>query len=565
MYADVVVLTYQSPEIGTYTYEIPESLSSKIKVGQLVEIPFGTRTPLGLIVDVKKQKTEGVETRPIANIFYQLPILLPYQIKLLKWMSSYYLSPMVNCLESMLPEIPKRLSNFQSPKSSDKKFRQTIVLTSNLNRLPETLAKFPNAKNHIIYHNQLTMTERFKNWLKAIQGSVNFIFGLRSAIFVPCPNLEKIIIFDEHDGTYKDPRSPYFDTLSIAEKLKELTGAKIQIEDNAPKINTYFVHKHELNIPKITNKQVRIVSMVKEREAGNKSPISYELESHLRKIYKSGGRSLLFLNKKIESGQIYCRACKHQYYIKREPTECLNCKSPDFFFYSLNIASLANSVRQIIPGVTFRLVAEGIKSPPISYKLTSVDIATSFIFYAQIFNKYDLVAHISTDAVLNIPDFTSSEKTFSQISDLKRLTKEKGILILQTYNPQNTVIQNAANNNYLEFYNEQLDQKKQLFYPPFSLLVKLTIKGKNKEKILEKTTQFLEKLKERQVKDNEVSILGPYQSVFLSKFASYNIILKKRLKSYSLDNRQKALNELSIYLKGISRDWQITVEPTSLN
>src|SRR4030042_4405494 len=155
MYADVVVLTYQSPEIGTYTYEIPENLASNIKIGQLVEVPFGTRTPLGLIIDITSQKTQGIETRPIIRSLFNFPILLPYQIKLLKWMSKYYFAPLVNCLEAMLPQLPGKQFTVHSSqqivtKSVNRQpstVNQTPVLGPNLNRIPETLAKFPQAKN----------------------------------------------------------------------------------------------------------------------------------------------------------------------------------------------------------------------------------------------------------------------------------------------------------------------------------------------------------------------------------------------------------------------------------
>src|SRR3990167_3916508 len=102
MYADVVVLTYQSPEIDSYTYEVPENLEPKLKIGQLVQVPFGTRSPLGIVVKIKDQKPQGVRTRPILSFAFPTPLLLPWQIELLKWMASYYLAPMVNCLESIL-------------------------------------------------------------------------------------------------------------------------------------------------------------------------------------------------------------------------------------------------------------------------------------------------------------------------------------------------------------------------------------------------------------------------------------------------------------------------------
>src|SRR3990167_2862178 len=181
MYADVVVLTYQAPNIDTYTYEIPKNLEGLIKPGQLVQVPFGKRTPVGIILSADYQP-------PTTN----------YQIKLLKWMAFYYHAPMVNCLEAILPELPTKVvrlktnanlvrvaraegvpASARSPRTpinidstnttTDFRLRsrtrtsdgtsprqdppgQTLVLVPSINRLPETLAKFPSAKNYAIYH-----------------------------------------------------------------------------------------------------------------------------------------------------------------------------------------------------------------------------------------------------------------------------------------------------------------------------------------------------------------------------------------------------------------------------
>src|SRR3989344_3726182 len=279
MFANIVVLTYQAPNIQTYTYEIPKELEEKVKAGQLVAIPFGKREPMGIITDVNPSPSvipapsrggsafggkagiyskknwipdqakgseftepvgddkKGVQIKPISSIVLQQPILLPYQVELLKWVSFYYHAPMVNCLKAMLPEIPRRSlnvnsSSFGSSKTINHKpstINQTLILVPTLNRLPETLAKYPEAKNYAVYHNELKTSEKFAAWLKILSGNADFIFGSRSAIFTPCPNLKKIVIFLEHDKAYKDERSPYYDTLTVAEKICELTGAKLQI------------------------------------------------------------------------------------------------------------------------------------------------------------------------------------------------------------------------------------------------------------------------------------------------------------------------------------------------
>src|SRR3990167_1595200 len=144
MYAEVVVLTYQAPDIGTFTYEIPKNLEEKIKIGQLVQIPFGKRSPLGIIIKVFEKDSPSLQRRVLSSkiksinsIAFDQPILLPYQIELLKWMASYYFAPMVNCLEAMIPPIPKKPSPIESSLARPRlaRLEETIVLIPNLNRL----------------------------------------------------------------------------------------------------------------------------------------------------------------------------------------------------------------------------------------------------------------------------------------------------------------------------------------------------------------------------------------------------------------------------------------------
>lgn len=284
------------------------------------------------------------------------------------------------------------------------------------------------------------------------------------------------------------------------------------------------------------------------------------LSDFLKRNYRAGGKSLLFLNKKIESGQYFCRNCKHQSYARVKPATCPNCNSQDLFFYSLNIASLANLVRQIIPHVPIKLIAEGI-SPALAQ--APVHIATSTIFYAQNVAKYQFVAHIAPDNVLNAPDFTSAEKVYTQVAGLKKLLAKNGILLLQTYNPQNTTLKSAANNDYQNFAKDQLDLRKALTYPPYALLVKLTIKGNNLEKLSQKAQSIFSLLSES--KNDTTMILGPYQSFFTQRNPRYNIILKKKIDSFDLVDREKALADLKPILAKINPDWQIIVDPDTLN
>src|SRR3989304_8978902 len=144
------------------------------------------------------------------------------------------------------------------------------------------------------------------------------------------------------------------------------------------------------------------------------------------------------------------------------------------------------------------------------------------------------------------------------------MTKENGILILQTYNPENALLKNAALGNYRNFYESELKMRKMLLYPPYSLLVTLTIKGKSKDLIFQKVKNLVEGFKSQQAQNNKterVIILGPYEPVFLGKTPRYNIILKVKLNSYDIKSKEKAVKGLSPYLSKLQKGWQITVEP----
>ena len=256
------------------------------------------------------QIDKRVIIKPLSRSLLDIPILLPYQLDLLKWMSSYYLAPMVNCLEAMLPEIPKRLDKYSSNASEKSKNNsshfvrtidqaaslkarpfannrpdsrpgllpsQSIILVPTINKIPETLAKFPKAINYVVYTNELKASEKFAAWMKILSGEADYIFGSRLAIFTPCPNLAEIIIYDEHDGAYHDDRSPYYNTLTVAQKIAELTHTQVKIVDPSPKITTYFALPTHIKIQKF-NQKVEAVDMQKERLGQNYSPLSIKLQ-----------------------------------------------------------------------------------------------------------------------------------------------------------------------------------------------------------------------------------------------------------------------------------------------
>ncbi len=585
MYAQVVVPSYKGSNIDSFSYEVPKEL--EIKVGQLVVVPFGRKQETGLILSshselgsesnnrfrVKSGMTKETAIKQIHSVLFEKPFLLPYQLELLSWMSKYYLATIGNCANAMLPQLPKKyeVSGIKY-KVSFASSGQTLVLVPTINNIPQTMALFPKAAKPIVYHSDLRPQEKLEAWLKTLSGQADYVFGTRQAIFFPYPNLKKIILLNEHDTSYKDQRSPYYDTVTIAEKISTLTGASLQIIDSAPKISTYF--RNQLNVKIAAPRsgsvarndrsgiKTKIVSLVDDKLSGNKTAISYDLENAITETLEQKSRILLFLNKKKETGTLYCRTCQLKQTLPKEPSACPNCGSPEIWFGSLNVNSLAKQASKLFPSAKINILDQTSQSK-IQNLSSNIDIATSAVFYQLLKTHYDLVAAVSIDSTLNIPEFSAPEVAYSQITNLKRLAKKQ--FMLQTYQVENPLIEQAVTGNYIAFYQTQLAERKALLYPPYSLLIKLVIKGKNTDKVLEKAENLAQKIK--YLIPNTV-LLGPFEPYFKKTKPTYHVVLKIPLKSPNLSEKEKALIEIKNTLSSIDAFKivdQVMVDPSILN
>ncbi|MBI3342119.1 hypothetical protein HY024_03265 [Candidatus Curtissbacteria bacterium] len=559
MYADVAVPSYKGPNADSFTYEIPKDL--EVKPGQLVMVPFGRKQEIGLVLSTDSNlPTTDYKLKSVDSLIFEKPFLLPYQLQLIDWMASYYLATKNNVAAAVLPELPERRQEVSGIKYQVSRTHQTLVLVPTINNIPQTMALFPKAASAVVYHSDLKPKEKLDAWQKTLSGQADYVFGTRQTIFFPAPNLKKIIILNEHDDSYKDQRAPYYDTLTVAQKLLELTQSKLEIIDSSPKITTYFNHKEVTKIAKPKQEvKTKIVSMLNEKLGGNKTPVSYDLEVTTSDTLKAGGKVLLFLNKKKESGTLYCNNCKYQESLEKEPDKCPNCGSPEIFFASLNVGSLAKQIAKLFPKVGINILAEKKGHLPFVGNQLSIDIATSAVFYQLLPKHYDLVAAISTDSTLNIPEFSAPEKAYTQITNLKRLSKK--YFILQTYQVDNFTIQCAVEGNYQAFFEAQIKERQALSYPPYSQLVKLVLESK--EEPIEKLTYEL-----KSTIPQPISILGPFVPIYKKAKPTQHLIIKAPTKTGSLSEKEKVLDVINIALKAANAAKtakQIIVDPLTLN
>ena len=360
---------------SSYTYRSGEHL----KVGQIVKVPFGNSTKIGFISNKVVKPT--IETKPIAEA---LPAMIPNaQIKLSRWMKSYYPGPGGSINSHFLPSLISSIKDFKTtttpfqPKDidpplnkeqlglyetiikSDKssviygvtgsgktrlyaeitnkiiKSKNVLILYPEISLSSQTkreLSKYIDEKNIHDFNSKQTPTEQRNTWLAAINSkSGNLFIGTRSALFLPISNLGLIVVDEAHDSSYKQDSGSRYGSLGVAAALAKLSDAKFVIGSATPPVQETFQILSKggqlLRLSKTaietnpSNKHVGVVDMNKKTNLSNYRLFSKKLVSAIEDSLDKGEQSLVYLNKRGTAKIIQCENCGWN-------AKCNNCELP---------------------------------------------------------------------------------------------------------------------------------------------------------------------------------------------------------------------------------------------
>lgn len=600
----IIKLPLVQPQILTY-YS-----SRTFPDGSLVLISLGKMKTIGLIKSNRPLSSEKINIKkaayPLKNILKSIApaaIIAPQQIKLALWLSDYYWSPLGPIVKMMIPKklrtiapLSQKILNSLSMTAPNKQ-KQTLILAPELAQITPLLEKMPKNKRSgiVVLHGELTSHQHFENWLKIKNGQSQIVIGTRSAVLAPFNNLRQIIIENEENPRYKSTeQNPRLDGRQAAEKLAELFEAKLEKKSDTPRLETY----HQLALAKkslplkMSLAPTLLINLKKEWEDKRFSLISRPLQENLRKILKEKKQAILFVGRKAaatliicqdcgyfikcpncEAALVYqlapnarqkgasliCRYCRHS---ETPPALCPICQGHRLKFAGWGTEKIELAVKNLFPAAAVGRLDGDL--PPeqqqevirrFEKKEISLLVATQSLFGYQL--SASLVAALTIDILLRLPDFRATERAFRLLRQLNERAEE--IFIIQTQTPDNYAIA-AAKHQPENFYQQELHLRQQLRYPPFSQLIKLTYRH-YQEKIAEKEAQILaQKLKSAlsPALFDEDAILGPWPA-FIPKKRGYfaqHIVLKIRP-----DADLTSRNEL---LKIVPANWAIDVDPESL-
>lgn len=489
--------------------------------------------------------------------------------------------------------------------------KEAIILVPEISLTPQTIERFKGRfKDKIaIMHSRLTPKEKFNQWRMIKNGEVKIVIGARSAIFAPFTKLGIIIIDEEHDSSYISSMDPKYHTTEIAEKRAKFHSCNLILASATPSITSMDkAIKGKLKLIKLENRinrnmpEIELVDMKKELRASNYSMISRKLYKEIEENISNNQQTILFLNKVGHDSFTFCRSCGYvvkceacdvamTYHknidrlvchycgrTKKQPRICPICHSKKIKEFGAGTEKLEEEIIKMFPKARVMRMDSMTATKKESYhqmyegmKNNTIDIllGTQMIAKGLDFKNVSLVGIISADLSLNVGDFKANETTFqllTQVSGRAGRDKLKGRVVIQSYRPENFVIQAAKANNYGAFFEQELQIRESFNYPPFKNLLTIKIINENRANTIDTSKQFYSDLAS-EIVNKDIEIIGPNPckiSRINNKFR-YNILIK--VGDNDLEHVLAEVNKLRLKYINLHKDTSFipALNPVNIN
>lgn len=427
-----------------------------------------------------------------------------------------------------------------------------LVLVPEISLTPQLVTRFKSrfGKNIAVLHSGLSEGERYDSWRQIYEGKVNIAIGARSSIFAPFKDISIIIVDEEHESTYKQEENPTYNARDLALVLGKIYGAVVILGSATPSVesfaNSIKEKFHYLNLPLRAENQslprFDIIDMKKE-----KNPIfSVKLHSAIIDNFESSNQTILFLNRRGFSSILICRACGETlmcpncsialtYHLTNKSIKCHYCGLNESRFdnclkcgtilyeFGFGTQKIEEEVKKIVPKANVaRMDRDELRNKnklldlynKLENKEVDILIGTQMVAKGHDLPGVTLVGIISADMSLYNPDFRAGERTFQLITQVAGRSGRgliEGKVIVQTFNPDHSVIKYASRQDSTQFLNREINLREKLGFPPFSKLINLKFTG-TKDHETSKAACSARDLASRIIKNyplGKINILGP--------------------------------------------------------
>jgi primosomal protein N' (replication factor Y) len=378
-----------------------------------------------------------------------------------------------------------------------------------------------------VYHSKYSANERVEVWQGLAKGEINLIVGVRSSVFLPFADLGLVIIDEEHEPSFKqfDP-APRYHARDSALMLANMHGAKSILGTATPSMESYYLaekgHYGYVRLDKRYGESqlpvIKTIDLARAKKTKKiKGNFSDELITAIQNALNDDQQVIVFQNRRGYAPFLSCDTCSwvpqcphcdvsltyHQYnselrchycgYKTPMLSTCSACGSHNLKTVSFGTEQLEEEIRTYIPDIAVaRLDFDTTKGKTSHQRIiddfdsgkTRILVGTQMVAKGLDFANVGLVAIIDLDKMLHFPDFRSVERTFQlaiQVAGRAGRSKLKGQVLIQTYNPDQAVIYPILHQKYEDFYRTEIEERRLFNYPPYTRLIKLTIRDRENQ------------------------------------------------------------------------------------
>lgn len=404
--------------------------------------------------------------------------------------------------------------------------RRVIVLVPEIALTSQIVLAFKGSfpEDIVVMHSQLSLAERNDAIFRVRRGEAGIVIGARSALFTPVEEVGLIILDEEQDMSYKQDEAPRYHARPIAEAMAKLHRAVLFLGSATPSLETsYRARSGELTLLSMPERigarpmpHVECVDMREELRLGNRTIISARLRRLIEETMAKKEQLILMLNRRGFSTFVMCRSCGaavkcsacglplvyhrsgrllcHHCDIEQAvPLLCPECASPYIKYFGSGTEKLEMELKSLVPearvvrmdrDTTARKLAHQEILTMFREKKYDILLGTQMVAKGHDIPGVTAVGILSADSSLNMPDFRAAERCFMLITQTAGRAGRgdvPGQVVVQGYSPEHYAVQAALKQDYEAFYRQEIAIREQLFYPPFSRLVKLLVQHEEEE------------------------------------------------------------------------------------
>ncbi|MFZ3106319.1 MAG: primosomal protein N' [Candidatus Hydromicrobium sp.] len=460
------------------------------------------------------------------------------------------------------------------------KKKRALILTPEISLIPQLFSRFESelGSRVCVYHSNMNEAERYERWLSIWENEFDVIIGTRSSIFTPIGNLGIIILDEEHDPSYKEGTRVRYNAQDVAIKLGEILNIPVVMGSATPNVVTRYRAEKEndftlLKIPVKAQSssplETQVVDLKKIDRLKEDTAITGKLFTAISEELEKNNKVIIFLNRRGYSNFVICNKCgsvpkcsacdlSYNYHSDRKKLichhcgreqnytgRCLVCGADNIFLYGTGIQRVQSKLQMRFKETPILRMDSDITVKKKSHQEIlskfispggSILIGTQMVAKGLDIEDVTLVGVINCDSMLGLPDYHMNERVYqliTQVSGRAGRKRKKGRVIIQTYNPESSVMKNILDSDYESFYRQELSNRKELCYPPFSNLINIIISGKEENKVKKDIKELFAEIS-KDIRTGS-SILGPAPAPFykINLFYRWHIIIKSKNIEYS--------------------------------